>query len=141
MVRTLSQRRRAQLKHTLASKRQILSRQESGRSIFLPECAYCGKGINGSPDMHEVLFTKGDVSTEEQKVLITNACNCVLVHPGGNTSACHSGIQSQQGQEIAIQHLRKWEGTDKLVQYVFMMSDHMKGSQCEAAYYLVKGGA
>lgn len=107
-----------------------LRRQRIYGKCFLPECAYCGLGIVDGPDMHEALFTKGDVSGKESLIpRIYDRRNCVLVHPGGSTSPCHAGAQTKEGQLIVIKHLIKWEGLQDLREYVAMMDGFMKGTQ------------
>lgn len=90
--------------------------------------------------MHEVLFTKGDVSRggEYLHMLIDHPCNCVLVHPGGNTSPCHAGIATKDGQVLAIRHLIYWEGADALHAYVNQMSEFMRGDLCDQAHRLIE---
>lgn len=129
-----SPRPRVQLKHTLRLERQRLYGKR-----FLPECAFCGKGIESAPDMNEVLFTKGDISgVEHLAALIDHRCNCVLVHPGGNTSKCHAGAHTKQGQKTVIRHLITWESGEDLLEYVNMMKAFMKGYQYEHAYNLIQ---
>jgi len=126
---------RVELKHSLR-----LERQRLYGGHFLPECAYCGEGIKDEAcDMNEVLFTKGDVQGAEHlsRLLINHRCNCTLVHPGGNTSPCHSGAHTKEGQVRMIKHLIYWEGIDVVLGYIDLVEEHMKGGQATAARNLV----
>jgi len=132
---SLLQRKR-QLKHKL-----LLERQKLYGRRFLPQCAYCGQGILGSPDMHEVFFTKGDLQGVDRLAhLIYHRCNCVLVHPGGNTSACHAGAATRAGQGLAARQLIRYESLVSVRDYILMVAGQIKNKGlAEQALRLIGG--
>ena len=136
MEKSLSNAQRVQLKYQL-----MLHRQKLYNNKYLSECAFCGQGIEGAPDMHEVFFTKGDVArgNEEMHYLLSTNANCVLVHPGGNASPCHAGAATKDGQKIVIKHLLKWEGYEELGAYIAIVRFFMKDqNRALDAYRLLK---
>ena len=102
------------VKSCLASQRRIFT-----AFGFLPECAYCGKGIRGGPDMHEHFFTRGDISGNwELLFLIMTDYNCSLLHPG----KCHIQAATKKGQRQVIKHVLKWEGRDQVLQWLLAIA-------------------
>lgn len=106
------------MKSGLVSHRRVFTKYG-----FLPECAYCGEGIRGIPDMNEHFFTRGDIQGNwELMPLIMTDYNCSLVHPGGSASPCHAGIHTKAGQRLAVKHVLKWEGADQVLHWLLAVA-------------------
>lgn len=117
------------MKSGLVSHRRVFT--EHG---FLPECAYCGKGIVGSPDMNEHFFTRGDIwGNWELMPLIMTDYNCSLVHPGGSASPCHAGIHTKEGQRLAVRHVLKWEGEDQVLHWLLAVATLFRSTASKEA--------
>lgn len=90
--------------------------------------------------MGEVFFTKADIQgAEHLSFLLDDPCNCVILHPGGNTSKCHAGQHTKEGQLKAIAHLAKWEDPVDLIRYVQRVGKELRGtSQVDKALSLIQ---
>lgn len=121
MDASLLQQQRKQLKLLLLRERQAIFGYR-----FRPQCAYCGLELADGADMHEVFLTKGDLRGATDLLwLLNDRRNCVLVHPGGNTSVCHAGAATKAGQVIVVRHLVYWEGAAKLYDYAELTHEHL----------------
>lgn len=95
---------------------------------IVPVCGICGGGVlEGAPDMHEGLLTRRDVQGNPDLLPhIMIALNCILVHPGGNNSQCHSLAHSTRGKIIAFNHLRHYEREEHIIAWLKYMDSIMK---------------
>ena len=103
---------------------------------YTPVCAHCGLPIyDGKPDMHEVFLTRGDINDKSSDLLfmIMVRYNCVLLH-----HKCHHLAGTMTSQVKCIKHLIRYEGYDKIRDWLEELNDTMKGRQAEDALRLLK---
>lgn len=107
---------------------------------FDPICAICNLPIRKSPDMHEVLITRGDIQGNRFDLtpMIMVPVNCVLVHPGGGQSKCHQFAHTKKGQEQAVAHLLTWQQQRDIENWLEIMADVMNSGEPERNLRLVR---
>ena len=87
------------------------------KGAFYPVCAVCRDPIFGGPDMHEAILTRRDIMGVEKALpMIMRRENCVLVHPGGSASKCHSLAHSDR--VTVIRRLIEYEGFDHIMEWL-----------------------
>ena len=94
----------------------------------------CDKPIRTtSVDMHEVIFTRGNV--RGAKIIggdIYVAENCVNVHHG----ECHRDATSTDGRRKCILYLLRWEGYGKIQLFLACLDSKLKGN--DAGYAILE---
>ena len=89
-----------------------------------PECCFCSEVIIREPlDIHEIIFTRGDVRNlpEEVKLLIHDHRNCGFVH-----RRCHADAETTEGYLLGITYLLKYEGIENITAFMEVMKPHFK---------------
>lgn len=126
--------------NSLAKQRNELKSRLSRERIELyfgryrPICAYCLLAINGAPDMHEVIITRGDIQGAPHLApLIMVRENCVLIH-----QRCHWKANTKTGMRRCIRHLLAREGYCEVHSFLLNLDDKMKGTQAKEALRLIK---
>ena len=108
---------RMQLKHNLKTSRVTIWK---GRVV--PVCAICKGGITGGMEMHEALFTRGNVrGNKDLLVKIMVRENCLLLHPGD----CHKRAHTKLGRLICLEYLERVEGAKAIKDFLVMMNELM----------------
>jgi hypothetical protein len=92
---------------------------------WLPICPICGQPIE-TPDMHEVILTRGDVQYNDAvfRLLIYVPENCVLLHPG----KCHHEAATKAGQMKCILQLLESETYDGIMAWLESIKAQGKGA-------------
>jgi hypothetical protein len=91
-------------------------------SLRCPICDKAIVSIDSEIDMHEVIFTRGDVTKtgEEAMQAIMDPCNCVLVHRW-----CHAKAEGKQATISCIRYLILWEGYTHVDSFMLRISEYV----------------
>lgn len=102
-----------------------------------PICAQCGRSMYRDADMHEAIITRRDImgTGYEAHAAIMVPENCVLVHPGGSGSRCHSKAHSDKTQ--VIRHLIGYETYPNLIDWLDSMEGMFKSTLVDEKKRLV----
>lgn len=106
-----------QLKQDLMTSRTIFTKEG-----WKPECGYCGKPIMSGGEMHEAIITRGDVRLVQRSYqVITNRCNCVIVH-----SECHASAATKEGAKRILAYLVRYEGRKNMLFWLSSIASQLK---------------